>query len=44
MDIVLLVLWGICGIVNLINGNIGRLSYGLIWAVLMINLLEKVVG
>lgn len=44
MDIFLLIAWGICGIINLICGNISRLSYGLMWVAYMCCLLVRVIA
>ena len=42
MSLLTFILWLIIGIVNLLNpGEVGKLSYGLCWAVLMINLFIK---
>lgn len=44
MYISLLILWGTIGLVNLIMGNITRLSYGCVWAVLIALLIKGVIG
>ena len=44
MGITSIVIWGIIGIANLICGDISRVGYGCVWAVLMINLIQKAVG
>lgn len=43
MDIILIVTWGICGLINLIIGNISRFSYGCVWLILMLELIKNVV-
>ena len=39
MEIAFIVLWGICGITNLVCGNISRFSYGSMWVCFMLTLI-----
>ena len=44
MNILLLCLWGLIGVLNLASGEISKGSYGLIWFVLMTQLIARVLG
>lgn len=42
LNVFILIIWTACGIINLASSEISKVSYALMWIVLMINLIEKV--
>lgn len=39
--IIALILWILAGILVLVNGKIGRLEYGIVWATLIVELIAN---
>ena len=39
-----LIIWGLAGITNLMSDEVSKLSYGLLWGVLMMYLIEKYIS
>ena len=43
-EILLLVIWGIIGIINFCSPKVSKADYGLCWTMLMLTLLMKVIA